>query len=147
MQKIAQAMGSTFNMGELAPPATWKNDTTRNDAQHISVASDSAEYKMVVGEFEKSLPKNQIRVKSVKRIENTVMWQSYAVKLAAMRGRDSVHDYQRVNNKGGIERAWLFHGTHADVVPKIAQQGFNRAFAGRNATRWGKGVYFARDAA
>eukprot|EP01051_Picozoa_sp_SAG22_P017722 SAG22_NODE_2803_length_2199_cov_0.931429_1_plen_197_part_10 len=38
MQKIAQAMGSTFDMGELSPPATWKNDTTRNDAQQIYVS-------------------------------------------------------------------------------------------------------------
>ena len=32
------------------------------------------------------------------------------------------------------------------MVPKIAQQGFNRSFCGKNATYYGKGVYFARDA-
>ena len=42
------------------------------------------------------------------------------------------HGVKRVNNKGDLERAWLFHGTTADTVPKITQQGFNRAFAGKN---------------
>ena len=32
------------------------------------------------------------------------------------------------------------------TVPKIQAQGFNRAFAGKNAVAYGKGVYFARDA-
>ena len=44
------------------------------------------------------------------------------------------------------ERVWLFHGTDEDTVKKIVQQGFNRSFAGKNATAYGKGVYFARDA-
>ena len=42
--------------------------------------------------------------------------------------------------------AFLFHGTTADTVPKITQQGFNRAFAGKNAVAYGRGVYYARDA-
>jgi Poly(ADP-ribose) polymerase catalytic domain len=32
------------------------------------------------------------------------------------------------------------------VLDKILAQGFNRSFAGKNATLYGKGVYFARDA-
>ena len=43
-------------------------------------------------------------------------------------------------------RCWLFHGCPGDIVPKILQQGFNRSFCGKNATMYGKGVYFARDA-
>ena len=31
-------------------------------------------------------------------------------------------------------------------MDKILQQGFNRSFCGKNATAFGKGVYFARDA-
>lgn len=41
---------------------------------------------------------------------------------------------------------WLWHGCPQDVVPKIVSRGFNRAFAGANATLYGKGVYFARGA-
>merc|ERR1712226_482762 len=36
---------------------------------------------------------------------------------------------------------------NVEVMDKIMQQGFNRSFCGKNATVYGKGVYFARDAA
>ena len=42
---------------------------------------------------------------------------------------------------------WLFHGTDEDTVPKICATGVNRSFAGKNATMYGKGCYFARDSA
>ena len=38
-----------------------------------------------------------------------------------------------------LERKWLFHGTQEETVPKIISQGFNRSFAGLNATMYGKG--------
>ena len=44
-----------------------------------------------------------------------------------------------------LERSWLWHGTNVEVMNKILQQGFNRSFCGKNATVYGKGVYFARD--
>jgi Poly(ADP-ribose) polymerase catalytic domain. len=54
-------------------------------------------------------------------------------------------DHRRYNNHGNLERKWLFHGTSEETIPLIVQQGFNRAFAGKNAVFYGKGVYFARD--
>lgn len=44
-----------------------------------------------------------------------------------------------------IERT-LYHGTTAESTIKIIQQGFNRSFAGRHGTRYGRGVYFALNA-
>jgi hypothetical protein len=35
---------------------------------------------------------------------------------------------------------------HGEGMDKIIQQGFNRSFCGKNATAYGRGVYFARDA-
>lgn len=43
-------------------------------------------------------------------------------------------------NEANLERVWLWHGTDEDTVAKIAQQGFNRTFAGKNATMYGKGT-------
>merc|ERR1712054_332303 len=86
---------------------------------------------------------SNIQVVGVERIQNMSMWQSYAVKRQTMVGREkaSVNDSSR-----RFERIWLFHGTNTEVIPKIIQQGFNRSFCGKNATVYGKGVYFARDA-
>jgi len=75
------------------------------------------------------------------------MWQSFAVKRKAVLSRekdDAAAASVAVRSK--YERVWLFHGTDAETVPKIVEMGFNRSFCGKNATRWGKGVYFARDA-
>mmetsp|Transcript_159479 Transcript_159479/g.282633 ORF Transcript_159479/g.282633 Transcript_159479/m.282633 type:complete len:135 (+) Transcript_159479:1-405(+) len=52
----------------------------------------------------------------------------------------------RSETNAPVEYTWLFHGTREDVVSKIIQQGFNRTFCGHNATWYGLGVYFARDA-
>ncbi|KAH8072489.1 platelet-activating factor acetyltransferase [Aureococcus anophagefferens] len=50
---------------------------------------------------------------------------------------------ERIQNVG----AWQsFAVKRESVLEKIVQQGFNRSFCGKNATFYGKGVYFARDA-
>ena len=43
------------------------------------------------------------------------------------------------------EVRWLFHGTTRDAAEKITSSGFNRSYCGRNATIYGRGVYFAKD--
>merc|ERR1712185_50390 len=84
-----------------------------------------------------------IKVLSVERIQNMSMWQSYAVKRQTVldREKNELEDLTR------LERVWLFHGTDEDTVPKITSMGFNRSFCfnPKNATLYGKGVYFALD--
>ena len=79
-------------------------------------------------------------------------WQSYVVKRQTICYRDKSLEKVDLNSEEhqraleNVERKWLFHGTTVEVVDKILQQGFNRSFCGRNATLYGRGVYFARDA-
>ena len=89
-----------------------------------------------------TLDRSKFRIHSIDRVQNISLWQSYAVKKAATCARED--DPDKAARK--YVRAWLFHGCPSDVVPKILQQGFNRSFCGKNATLYGKGVYFARDA-
>lgn len=79
------------------------------------------------------------------------MWQSYVVKRQTicyreneMKDGNASEDAQR-RAQQRAERRWLWHGTNVEVMEKIMQQGFNRSFCGKNATMYGKGVYFARD--
>ena len=44
-----------------------------------------------------------------------------------------------------IEYKWGFHACAAEVVDNIISGGFNRSYAGKNATFYGPGCYFARD--
>ena len=145
IRKIAEAIGGGIE--SLAPPTTWTTSAADagQRAQLVEV-TDPHEYRTVTDTMEASLPQDHgLRVTSVQRVENHQMWQSFAVKRQTVLTRDD-HGVKRVNNKGDLERAWLFHGTTADTVPKITQQGFNRAFAGKNAVAYGRGVYYARDA-
>ena len=74
------------------------------------------------------------------RLAGLAGWQSYAVKKSSVQLRDTAADTSgRVNNHGELEKRWLYHGTTAEIIPLIIQQGFNRAFAGRNAVAYGKG--------
>merc|ERR1712093_444688 len=104
----------------------------------------------VVAAFSKTVSRS-VRVRGVERIQNMSMWQSYAVKRQTILMREKqgarVGALDRDPEASRFERIWLFHGTNAEVVDKIVQQGFNRSFCGKNATAYGKGVYFARDSA
>merc|ERR1719181_2574777 len=104
----------------------------------------SAEYQRVVDAFKKTQP--NATVVSVERIQNLGLWQSYAAKRQTLllRGKaEGVH----ASKLKEYERPMLFHGTSDWASAKIIDQGFNRSFCGKNATAYGKGVYFACDSA
>lgn len=88
----------------------------------------------------------------MERIQNLAMWQSYVVKRQTICLRESERKDPNLSSEAlkfaqeRVERHWLWHGTNVEVMEKIMQQGFNRSFCGKNATLYGKGVYFARDA-
>ena len=48
--------------------------------------------------------------------------------------------------EGLLEKAWVYHACPAESVTNIIENGFNRSYAGVNATKFGIGCYFARDA-
>merc|ERR1719377_230225 len=75
------------------------------------------------------------------------MWQSFAVKRQTIliREKEAADKLNNSHSPSRYERIWLFHGTDDATVPKIISMGFNRSFCGKNATAYGKGVYFARD--
>ena len=101
--------------------------------------TDGAERDKVTAAFMRTL-RPGVTVVEVERVQNVPMWMSYATKRQSVLTREGTAVASR------YERVWLFHGTDEITVPKIIQQGFNRAFAGKNAVAYGKGVYFARDA-
>jgi len=136
MERLAQMMGPA-GADCLAPPKEWAPLKDPLLAEAFAVA-DGPEKKTVVDWFQRSLD-GKAQIVKVERIQNLSLWQSFAVKRQTITSRDG-------SAASAAERIWLFHGTKADVVSKIVQQGFNRSFCGRNATMYGKGVYFARDA-
>lgn len=52
--------------------------------------------------------------------------------------KDKFRDENRPENEYA-----LFHGSDLKSIQNICRFGFNRSFCGRNATNYGKGVYFS----
>jgi len=130
--------------------------------QLYQIKSGSDEYASIMKDFMSTLQppgfKKEAKITKIERVQNLVMWQSYVVKRQTICYRETGlrrssitlnPDEDAMERKAfeRFERRWLWHGTKAEVKDKIIQQGFNRSFCGRNATAYGKGVYFVRDAA
>merc|ERR1711988_1748424 len=89
--------------------------------------------------FHLTMNRSTYEITKIERIQNLSLWQSFAVKRIQIINRDETDGGHR------LEKVWAFHGSDADTVPKISQQGFNRSFCGKNAVVYGKGVYFANN--
>jgi poly [ADP-ribose] polymerase 10/14/15 len=146
LEKLQSVMGGE-GAKALQAPEYWDQVKDPLVAQRFPLPP-GPEKENVINRFKATLAPSA-QVISVDRVQNMTLWQSYAVKRQTL--------LTHVDTKTGpgasvadqlkmVERAWLFHGTTEEIVPKILQQGFNRSFCGRNATMYGKGVYFARDA-
>jgi len=139
LSKLSGLMGGMDAAGCLAQPASWTTMKSTDIAECTALDAGSPERARVEAAFKATL-NTTVRVLGVDRVQNLAMWQSYAVKRQTILTRDNELP------PASLERIWLFHGTNVEVADKIVQQGFNRSFCGKNATMYGKGVYFARDA-
>ena len=104
----------------------------------MQTVPEGQEKNAVVAAFLSSLSAYRVEVLSVERVQNTTLWDTFAAKKQTMLARPGA-------TVDKCERS-LFHGTDEDTAPKIVAQGFNRSFNGKNATVYGKGVYFAKEA-
>ena len=125
-------------------PDTWRmSQPGRPEHGRFELPADSREFQDVAASFMRTMQAG-VRIVSIERVQNVSLWRSYDVWLKNIVSREKEQDESRPESR--FERVCLFHGCRPDVVPKIVEQGFNRSFCGRNATVYGKGVYFARDA-
>lgn len=139
--------------GELDAPAYWEPVKDPTVVQLHELQVGNSERDAVVKSFLNTLDANTKIIK-VQRIQNLAMWQSFVVKRQTICYREmkdvdmNSADAEAIKRNAMVrfERKWLWHGTNYEVMDKILQQGFNRSFCGKNATMYGKGVYFARDA-
>ena len=145
MRKLGRSTKDLIGDGalNLIPPKIWE----AGKAGCVKVDCHAQEYRQVVMGFADSLNRS-CTIVNVERIQALDQWKLYAVKNDSIRTRYAKNPASLVNNAHKeLEIKWLFHGTTAKTVAKIIKQGFNRVFAGRNATKYGKGAYFARKSA
>uniref|UniRef100_A0A2K5F2J3 Poly [ADP-ribose] polymerase n=1 Tax=Aotus nancymaae TaxID=37293 RepID=A0A2K5F2J3_AOTNA len=99
------------------------------------LAESTGEFREVVRAFYDTLDaaRSSIYIVRVERVSHPLLQQQYELHRERLRQRCE---------RGPVEQV-LYHGTTAPAVPDICAHGFNRSFCGRNATVYGKGVYFA----
>ncbi|KAG2465163.1 PAR10 polymerase, partial [Polypterus senegalus] len=98
------------------------------------INESTMEYQDIVKEFYNTMNEylNKIKIVKIEKVVNNLLYNQYILKKASMTG----------SAEGEVERT-LFHGTSEHSVKEICIHGFNRSFCGKNATMYGKGVYFA----
>ena len=131
---------------DLSPPDHWDKIVDPSVVQKSKpLDKNSKEFQDVAKPFMSTLPPTT-KIVRIQRIQNLAMRQTYIVKRNTVISRDKSLVGGKRKSVSRFERSYLWHGTDENTVEKIIQQGFNRSFCGKNATMYGKGVYFARDA-
>jgi len=110
-------------------PSTWDH---RKDFVNVPLSPTSNEYKYLIGLFSKTMPNS--RVKCVKRIQNSALYQPFNVYKMQLESR--------LGKGNGVRH--LFHGTKRWHIDGICKQGFDSRL--HTVYAYGKGSYFARDA-
>ncbi|ELK24701.1 Poly [ADP-ribose] polymerase 14 [Myotis davidii] len=100
----------------------------------VELQPGQPEYSKVADAFNETC--SQFKREKIERIQNPSLWQFYQTKKKTMDEKNGHIQNERL----------LFHGTDADSLPHVNQHGFNRSYAGKNATNYGKGTYFAVNA-
>lgn len=130
-----------------ALPNEW--DSMKNESiKTVKVDKNSEEYKTVLEKFTKK-GVTISEIVQLLRIQNSELHKQFAIqKLKIIKKKRSDQNNVQIKNQSNDQNSDqytldLFHGTREDAYKKIIYNGFDRNYSGRNATYYGKGVYFA----
>uniref|UniRef100_A0A8C0PXI1 Poly [ADP-ribose] polymerase n=5 Tax=Canis lupus familiaris TaxID=9615 RepID=A0A8C0PXI1_CANLF len=117
-------------------PPHWENVNTDVPYQLVPLHSQTLEYNEVASLFGKTMDRS--RIKRIQRIQNLDLWEFFCRKKAQLKKKRGVPQ---------INEQMLFHGTSSEFVEAICIHNFDWRINGIHGALFGKGTYFARDAA
>ena len=137
----------------LSPLASMTNigdaSFSGNAGDRSEVLSPSSpEYREVESYFSERLSAQQRSKVSIDEIERLVhrdMRDQYNLVVEQYRRREAMRRSEGRAYEASVEMVWMFHGTSQATAEKIRVDGFNRSYAGKNATFYGLGSYFVLD--
>ncbi|KAI0224447.1 Protein mono-ADP-ribosyltransferase PARP14 [Lamellibrachia satsuma] len=115
-------------------PTNWSPMAKTDHVTLVTLQPTSDEYQRVNNMLISSARGTVKRVISIERVQNPSLYRQYMLHKEEMK--------KRSRQPSAIERS-LWHGTSAAATQTINVGGFNRSYCGKNATAYGKGVYFA----
>ncbi|XP_018413487.1 PREDICTED: poly [ADP-ribose] polymerase 11 [Nanorana parkeri] len=122
--------------GSIPLPSHWEHVNSAQPYQLIPLIKICNEYKEVASLFGQSMDQN--RITKILRIQNLDLWEFYCRKKAQMKKKKGVPN---------VAEEMLFHGTGNEFVNAICIHNFDWRINGIRGTVYGKGTYFAKQAA
>ncbi|XP_069044726.1 protein mono-ADP-ribosyltransferase PARP14-like isoform X2 [Lepisosteus oculatus] len=122
------------NLPDFTFPLHWDGMTNGESLKKVELHPNELEYQKVVADFRKTAGNTVIKVE---RIQNINLRRGYEAQK---------RKFLNKNGPTAVGERMMFHGTTASACSSIAENGFNKRYAGQNATRYGAGVYFAVNA-
>ncbi|XP_066468912.1 protein mono-ADP-ribosyltransferase TIPARP-like [Tiliqua scincoides] len=122
-------------------PAAWVPSPQGDAAFTMTeVAVAEMAYYVVSKRFYATFSVHEVLILAIYRVRNDHLWQAYVRQKEIMsRGR-------MLKDQRTLERH-LFHGTGAAEIKSICTMNFDPHLAGKHAAIYGKGIYFAKNAA
>ncbi|CAH2286319.1 mono-ADP-ribosyltransferase PARP10 isoform X1 [Pelobates cultripes] len=129
LSQILMLMKGNVSPGEMTDTELKKG------VQLVLLPKTCSEYEQVVRSYHDTLQelKTIIEVLEVHKVNNVLLSHQYELKKQSMLLHQPCGQVERI----------LYHGTTETSALEICHHGFNRSFSGKNATLYGKGVYFA----
>ncbi|XP_076086429.1 uncharacterized protein LOC143057082 [Mytilus galloprovincialis] len=130
--------------GEDSKPAHFYPWDLANEFELVEIVSSfTKEYNDVLSSFQKTMTRGKYEVRSIYRVQSRKLWSEFETKKKHMHA-DAEKDNPTFSS---IDERSLFHGTDSlDVCRGICINNFDFRKSGKNATVFGEGSYFARDA-
>ncbi|XP_026018064.1 poly [ADP-ribose] polymerase 14-like isoform X3 [Astatotilapia calliptera] len=123
------------NLTDFTFPLYWDSMAASENMMVIPLESSSAEYRTVKEAFKRTVAKT---VMKIDRLQNVHLRRAYEAQKKHISDKNA--------QEGGAGEKLLYHGTTQENCNSIMKTGFNRRFAGQNATSYGRGTYFAVNA-
>ncbi|KAG7260998.1 hypothetical protein CRUP_032032, partial [Coryphaenoides rupestris] len=114
-------------------PSNWEPIPSGSQCHVVPIQQQTPEYNEVLQLFSSTCNNTVIKIE---RIQSASMWKGLQIKKQDMESRNGHQNNEKR----------LFHGACHTTIKAINEYGFNRSYAGKNATYFGKGCYFAANA-
>lgn len=143
-------------MEYIVPQSAYKDGQENyNELKLVELVRNSDDYQVIGDEFMRSTKRNKHDFRENKMyrhyVGEDIDGDTIFIYKIVHKARTEAHDSKRMhllktlgNNVSRLNEFALYHGTQLDTLPNVLHQGLLRQFTTR--ARYGKGIYFARDA-
>ncbi|KAH3846128.1 protein mono-ADP-ribosyltransferase PARP12-like isoform X1 [Dreissena polymorpha] len=127
---------------DVALPQSWVPWDVAHPFELVQLSPYDKDFIELSASFFKTASRDQFTITAVFRIQNHALLSGFNNYEKVM-----LNNQRRLGDRNPVDKRPLFHGTDSlDTVRGICVNNFDFRLCGKNATAYGQGAYFARDA-